>query len=157
MRRAVVVLFVPLLLAGLVACSGDDGEDPQAFCRQLTPQVRNVDQALADSVAGTDPAGGRRRLEAALAELDRMAKVAPGEVDGDVKVVAKALREYRDALADADPDDPVATREALETIQGNRDDIEQASKHLREYAADKCGVRLGTTSTPSTTTTTAAG
>jgi hypothetical protein len=150
---AVRVVVAVLALLALPACGNDDDESTAAFCRQVQ-RVRPVERDLADSVAGRDPAAGRRRLAASLVQLDRLARHAPDGIHDDVRVVARVVRQYRDALAGTDPDDPVATTKALQAFEDDRQETEEASGRLRAYVHDECGLNLNgrrPTTTPSTT------
>ena len=154
-RLLVPLMALALAVAGLTGCGDDDDEDAKAaFCGQLTGEVQRIDDTLAESVVGADPVAGRQRLDAALSRFDRLAKSAPGDIDQEAQLVARVLRSYRDALEGADPNDPVATRNALKTIAGNRDEIEEASRKLADYASEECGVDLEGSTTTSTTPTT---
>jgi hypothetical protein len=65
--------------------------------------------------------------------------VAPGEIDQDVEAVADAVRAYRDALADTDPDDPAAVREALAGVEVDDDRVEEASQRVTDHRREECG------------------
>ena len=130
MRR----LLAAVALAGLVACTGDDG-DPEAFCAGIEAAI-DIEALVGGAPAEQDPATSLRNAATRLRELSGD---APDEVDGDVRRIADAVEVLAEAAAD--PDVGVAGRVG----ELDREALTDAVQNVERYAADECGVNLTTT------------
>ncbi len=136
--RALLGGGAALVLALLPACS-DDG-DGDAFCERLgdTEQLGDVLGALDAS----DPAGVEEALQETLEQFRQLEADAPGDIRDDVARVRQGVELVLDAV-EQNPDDLPAVRE---TIAGELDELSglaQAGEAVETYAADECGLELG--------------
>lgn len=143
MRRPAAVAAVAvivLLAAGGAACS--DGGDEAAFCERLR-SVAGVEDLL-DRFDARDPAGSAAAFAQAAEQLDELAGRAPSEIERSVEELAEVVEELADGLREVDRDDPAGALVVLDGVSGRAAELEQAGDELAAYAADRCGVTLGT-------------
>lgn len=128
------VLIAGVALAGsllALACSSSDPDDPTAFC-----------DAMRDASASGGPIATLEIddpiiLESALADLDAMAAIAPGDIVQEAEAVAAV---YRDLLTSLASTAPGARDDVLREFQAALDDTSAAAQTLEAYGSDTCAL-----------------
>lgn len=143
------VALIALLAAGGAGCS--DGGDEEAFCERLR-SATGVDDLL-DRFDAQDPAGSAAAFSQAAEQLDELAGTAPSEIEGRVRELAEVVEELAEGLRDVDRDDPAGALVVLDGVSDRAAELERAGDELAAYAAERCGVTLGTAPTTATPTT----
>ena len=118
MKRVASCLVIGVLL---VACGDDDssgGGDQEAFC-----------ETLASSAEGPD-----LESEEGIAAFRELIEVAPGEIRGDLDVLADAV----ERLEGLDENDPDAFEEFFTIALDPR--VVSATENLEDYAVERCGL-----------------
>lgn len=142
LRSLVAALLLPVLA---VACGGDGGGDPAAFCATAEAIVADNPAAALAGVDSGDRAGSAARLRDAAERLGAWAEEAPAEVADDVAMLADAATTLAELFedpgtgdtADGGADDTAGDTPALDT-----DAVEAASARLLAYTRETCGVDL---------------
>jgi hypothetical protein len=160
MRRLAVVLVLPLLVAGLVACGDDDDSTSastspsgSAFCRK----ARVLDEKYQD-LGKPGPSGVPRAeaFEAAADGIDDTVEDAPASIKPDLQTMARGLRKTAEVLGSVDLSDPKALADPANAqklqqleneMQGLARDVQAATTRVAKYVSDKCGIDVGDTST----------
>jgi hypothetical protein len=152
LSRRLAALVVLLGIAGGVAsaCSKDHGSQ-EKFCAALpaTPDL----SALLQDLGSTDPAKLEDRLSEGADQFHRLAKSAPDEIRSDVDRVTETVDEILDMVR-GHLDDPGGLRAELASRKSHLLAVGPAAQRVVDYAADTCGIDLGSTTTSATATTT---
>jgi hypothetical protein len=151
-RRA----HAPLLLALVVATTacGDDGGSEQAFCATARRFVDDNPASVFDRYDPADPASAAVLLREAGDRMQAWADDAPGEIDGDVQVIADAAEQLAAAF-----ESPSAAAERIDELETSFAAVETASARLTAFTQRRCGVDLDAAANvriPASTTTTTA-
>jgi hypothetical protein len=128
MRRLVPVVAVALIVAGFVACGGQDGGSTKAFCADVR-DLRELGREPG-SVETADP----QVLNATIAGLRDLEESAPSDVKGDVATIRKTLETIA-ALGDGRRVDP----EKVEQLAEDDEKIRKAGRNI-DRAVKECGI-----------------
>jgi len=141
MRRLAVLLALPLL--ALVACGDDDDEAAGSFC----DRARTFDEEF-EAFEGEPTAAS---FEEAADTIESLADGAPDEIQEDIELMAREVREVAELYADfeaeltGDPDD--ITEEQAEAIAAAGDEIgtkldalEEPGERIETYLQEECGI-----------------
>lgn len=173
MRRLAVILALPLIALGLVACGGDDddstagatttekasggGGSSSAFCskaKSVDKEFNDLDNAFTGSGVPTGDV-----FDKAADALEKLAEDAPRAIKDDMATVAAGVRKVADVLGDIDLSDPKAVTDPAnaEKLQQMSDEMESigqevqaASDRVAKYLADECGIDIETSTTSTT-------
>jgi hypothetical protein len=134
------------IAAGLLAlaCSSSNPDDPTAFC-----------DAMRDASASGGPIATLEIddpivLENALADLDALAAIAPGDIAQEAEAVADI---YRDLLTSLASTAPGARDDVLRDFQAALDDTSAAAQTLEAYGRDTCALAFEGPAQPTPTPT----
>jgi hypothetical protein len=178
MRRLLVLLALPLIAAGFVACGGDDdsggavstdkgsssngSSSGSSFCKKAKAVDEEFNQL--DSAFTSNGAPSSDVFEKAADALEKLADDAPSKIKTDMRTVADGVRKVADVLGDIDLSDPQALadpknaeklQQMSDEMEGLGQEIQAASDRVGKYLSDECGIDLdsSTTSEPTTSTT----
>jgi hypothetical protein len=133
LKKIIAVPFVVGALAlGFVACGGDD--DADAFCDKAS-EVETAGNSLQD-LGTQDIDAAKSALDDANAKVQEAADVAPDEISDDVNTVASFIDELSNQIAGANS--PEDLLQLAQTLQGDVQELQQASDNVDQYIADSC-------------------
>lgn len=146
-RPTALAAAVATLVALVAGCSS--GGDEASFCERL----RSTDpvDAVLDRFDPDDPAGSTAAFREAAEDLDALAGDAPSEVADEVDVLAEAVGDLADGLADVPRDDRTGALAVLAGVGDRAAELQAAGEEVAAYAAAECGVTLGSEPAPPTT------
>src|SRR4051794_5144741 len=145
--KVVAIVAVVALLAGGAAFAltrgGSGGErSVKAFCDAAKGLEKN--QELSDSF--TDPA----KIDEAVAQFDKLTKVAPAEIESDMNVIDDAFKKVASAMKSAGSDSDKQFGAIFGALaQLDQAKLKTAGEHLDAFAHDKCGLDLSLDSSSS--------
>jgi hypothetical protein len=127
--------------------SGDGQAKNSAYCNQ----IRQVQQAQVAVQSNPND------LPNAFALFDKVAAVAPSQVEPSVQTLRGFYNRVLQALGSASPSDQTALDNAVNTaLDGQQSQITSAAQKFNSYTKSSCGIDLsgGATGSGSTTSTT---
>jgi hypothetical protein len=141
--KIIAIVVVLALLAGggayLLTKGGGGGGGTASFCDNAKKFKDDADLNNAFS----DP----KRIDKALAAIDVLTRSAPTEIKDDMNTLNDAIKKIASALksVNGDPNKALgAILAASASLDQNK--IEQAGKHVDQFAKDKCGVDFSSAS-----------
>lgn len=146
-RNALIVVGVAgvaLLIAIVVLWNKGSSGSTAAFCTSLRSGEDPLDVFDRYDPANVDVA--RDQLQRGLDRMRELEHAAPGEIDGDVKVLVEVAQQLRQAL------DTTATSRPTPDFSSQFERVQVASANVVRFAADRCGVTLDSTDSVSSAT-----
>ena len=133
-----------LICLAAAGCSGDDGDDPTAFCESMRAAT-----ALTSAVSELD-LDDQRVVELAIGDLDNIRADAPDEIAEATTAVADAWAEILRTLSATAPG---ARPDRLREMQPQLDAVAGDTEALNRYAETACGIRFQGPAAPTPTPT----
>ena len=143
-RRSVVATLAALGLVAAAACSGGEPDDPTAFCEAM----RNA-SAISGPIASLD-LDDQIVLEQAIADLARIAELAPADIADEAAAVAATYDVVLTSLASTAPG---ARGDVLRDLQTQLDDVAEPATDLQRFAERTCRIRFDGPAEPTPTPT----
>lgn len=142
------LVLVTVLAFAYLGVNGCQRQEPtrtvEAYCNQARAVV-GFDTALGD----LDPAA----TADAFTKLEELAKVAPTEIESQVRTLVEASRPLVEALGTAPADDGAALTDVWRSKQADIARIQEAGRAVEAYTKANCNFDLATTLPPRSTTT----
>jgi hypothetical protein len=138
-RNAIIVVAVAaVILAVAIVVLWDKGESGStaAFCTSARTGENPLD--VFDRYDPTNVDAARDQLQRGVDRLRQLEQAAPGEIEGDMKVLVDVAQQLVTAL------DPTAKDKTIPDFTSQFDRVRVASANVTRFAADKCGVQLDT-------------
>lgn len=129
-----------------VACNGDSGSNPEAFCTEfenLMEMSQNVDQSTPEAM--------EKAVNKTLDATEKMAASLPEDQAELQKKLEGQLEVYKDIAAlleEAGYDQSKIDQEKYQEVLSRQSEFGDTQTLLLEYAQENCDINLGTTTAP---------
>jgi hypothetical protein len=133
MRVAAFVVTLAIAASSALGCSSGGGST-KGFCDALHAGDNPLD--VFDRYDPTNVATARDQLQRGVDRLHELERAAPAEIRDDVQVLADVGSKLVDAL------DPASGARPAPDFSSDFQRVQDASKAVTRFAADRCGVDL---------------
>jgi hypothetical protein len=138
MRRLLVLAgVIAALLAGLGACSDDEGS-AEELCDAVREDA-SVASLFAEGFDPTDTTAALEQLRSARVTLGELHDAAPGEVRDALAAELDYVDALLDGLEQADEDEPAAIVRTVQQITDEHPEVEEAAVELAAFTQAECG------------------